>query len=181
MPNIVNEYLLNQLEADFKKMGSCIVLNFDKLTVDLVNQIRNEFREAGIEYRVVKNRLALKAFDRLGLNLSEAFGGKCGVVMAEEEGAISAAKLVREFSLKARKALALRKPPLVVTGGVIEGEAITGPAAETIADMPDKNTVRGMLAAAVAGPARGLACCVQGVPGGLARALKARTEKEDGD
>ena len=93
MPNIVNTFLLAQLEEDLKNMGSCIVLKFDRLTVELTNEIRNELRDAGVEYRVVKNRLAIRAFDKLGLNLSEAFEGKCGVVMAEEEKAISAAKI----------------------------------------------------------------------------------------
>lgn len=180
MPNIVNQFLLKQLEKDFEGMGSCIVLNFDKLTVELTNEIRTELRDAGVDYRVVKNRLAVRAFDKMGLNLTEAFQGKCGVVLADEESAISAAKLVREFSLKARKALSIRTPPLVVTGGVIEGEAITGPAAATIADMPDKDTVRGMMAAAVSGPARGIAGCLAGLPGGLARVLQAKIDKAEG-
>lgn len=180
MPNIVNEYLLAQLEADFKSMGSCVVLNFDKLTVELTNEIRTELRNAGVDYRVVKNRLAVKAFDRLGLNLSDAFRGKCGVIMAEEEGAISAAKMVRDFAVKARKALKIKIPPLVVTGGVIEGEAITGDAAANIADMPDKNTVRSMLLCAIQGPSRGIAACLNEMPTSLTRALQARVDQGEG-
>jgi large subunit ribosomal protein L10 len=180
MPNIVNKFLLNELEADFKSMGSCVVLNFDKLTVELTNEIRTELREAGVEYRVVKNRLAVKAFASIGLDLSEAFSGKCGVITAEEEGAISAAKLVREFATKARRTLQTKKPPLIVTGGVIEGEAITGTAAANIADMPDKNTVRAMLASAIQGPSRGLAMCLDGLPASLARVLQAKIDKGAG-
>lgn len=179
MPNIVNKILMSELEEGFKGMGSCIVLNFDKLTVELTNDIRNQLREAGVTYRVVKNRLAIRAFDSMGLDMSAAFTGKCGVVIAEEEKAISAAKLIREFAVKARRALTIKKPPMVVTGGVIEGEAITGDAAASIADMPDKNTVRSMLLSAISGPARGLAACVQGVPGGLTRVLQARVDKGD--
>ena len=177
MPNIVNQFLMTQLEEDFKNMGSCIVINFDQLTVELTNEIRTELRQSGVEYRVVKNRLAIKAFDKMGLNLSEAFRGKCGVVMAEEEGAISAAKLVEEFATKARKQLQVKTSPMLVTGGVIEGEAITGDAAKNIAGMPDKNTVRSMLLSAISGPARGLAACMNGLPGGLARVIQAKIDK----
>ncbi len=172
MPNLVNKFLLGEFEKEFNGMGSCIVLNFDKITVQQINDIRNQFRDAGVQYLVVKNRLALKAFDSMGLDLSAAFKGKCGVVIAEEEKAISAAKIVRDFTKKSKK------KPILVTGGVIEGEAITGPAAAAIADMPDKQTVRGMLASVVAGPARSVAGCVQGVAGGLARVLQARIDKE---
>lgn len=180
MPNIVNEYLLNQLETDFKAMGSCVVLNFDKLTVELTNEIRTELRNAGVEYRVVKNRLALRAFDRLGLNMSEAFRGKCGVIMAAEEGAISAAKIVREFAAKARKELRIKKSPMIITGGVIEGEAITGDAASSIADMPDKNTIRSMLLCAIQGPSRGIATCLNEMPTSVTRALQARIDQGEG-
>ena len=177
MPNIVNEFLLNELEEDFKSMGSCIVVNFDKLTVQLTNEMRNELRDSGVRYRVVKNRLAIRAFNDMGLNMSEALRGKCGLVFADEEGAISAAKLVGEFATKARRAMQTKVPPLIVTGGVIEGAAITGPAAKLIADMPDKNTVRAMLLSAIQGPSRGLAACLNGLPGGLARVVQAKIDK----
>lgn len=177
MPNIVNKYLLTQLEEDFKAMGSCVVLKFDRLPVELTNEIRTELREAGVDYRVVKNRLAIRAFDSIGLDLSEAFSGKCGIIMAEEEGAISAAKLVREFALKARKTLQIKKPPLIVTGGVIEGEAITGAAAAAIADMPDKDTVRSMLLSCIQGPSRSIAACLNALPEGIARATQAHVDK----
>ena len=179
MPNIVNKILVAQLEEDLKNMGSCIVLNFDRLTVELTNDIRNRFREAGVDYRVVKNRLALRAFASVGLDMSEALSGKCGLVLAKEEHAISAAKIVREFAQQARRALRIKKPPLEVIGGVIEGEAITLPAAANIADMPDKDTARSQILCAISGPARGLAVAIQGVAGGLTRALNAHTEQGD--
>lgn len=177
MPNIVNEFLMNQLEEDFKSMGSCVVVNFDQLTVELTNEIRNELRQAGVQYRVVKNRLAVKALGKMGLDMEPAFKGKCGVILAEEEGAISAAKLVEEFAKKAKKELQTKDTPLLVTGGVIEGEAITGDAAKNISGMPDKNTVRAMLLSAMNGPARGLAACLNGLPGGLARVIQAKIDK----
>lgn len=179
MPNIVNNVLLSELQQDIENMGSCIVLEFNQLTVGLTQDIRDQFRDAGVKYTVVKNRLAVRAFAASGLDMAEAFTGKCGVVIAEEEKAIAAAKLVQEFGQRARKTLKLKRPPLVVTGGVIEGEAITGEAATRIHDMPDKNTVRSMLLSAIQGPARGLAACIQGTHAGLARVVQARSEQDD--
>ena len=128
MPNLVNTILLDELKSDFESMGSCIVVSFDKLTVDQADDLRRKFREAGVSYQVVKNRLAVKAFADLQLDMKEAFKGKCGVVIAPEESAISAARLVREAVPPKQK----KNPPLVVTGGVIEGEAITGQAAAIV-------------------------------------------------
>ena len=109
MPNLVNNFLLDELKNEFSDMGSCLVVSFDKLSVDQAQEVRNRFRENGLRLQVVKNRLALRALSDLDLDMTEAFEGKCGIVVAPEEKAISAAKLVRESMQQ------LKQPPLVVT------------------------------------------------------------------
>ena len=174
MPNIVNEMLSHEFEKDFRDAGSCLVLGFTKLTVEQAEDLRNRFRDAGIRYKVVKNRLAVRALrTALDVDMSDVFRGKCGVVFAPEERAISAAKIVREAMRQHRKA-----PPVTVVGGLIEGEPITGAAAGMIADMPDRDTVRAQLACAISGPARGLAIVVQGLASGLARCIQSKVDKE---
>ncbi|MHC4898133.1 MAG: hypothetical protein ACYTGW_13605, partial [Planctomycetota bacterium] len=59
---------------------------------------------------------------------------------------------------------------------------IIGDAAKKIADMPDKQTVRGQCASALSGLARGIVVCLSGAgPAGLARVLQAKIDKEGGD
>ena len=177
MPNLVNEILLDDLKQRFQSMGSCLVVSFDHLTVSQASDIRNQFRDAGVHYVVVKNRLAMQALSALGVDMEEAFDGKCGIAFAEEEGAISAARIVRDFVRPYRK-----RPPLRITGGLIEGEAITGDAAKGIAEMADKQTVRAQLATAISGSARGLATCLANAgAAGLARVLQAKIDKQGGD
>ena len=174
MPNLVNEVLMQELQGSLEGMGSCLVVTFDKFTVEQAQDIRNKFREAGVDFRVAKNRLAVKALADQGYDMAEAFSGKCGVIVAEEEGAIGAAKLVRDATEK------IKNPPIVVTGGVISGEAITGPQAAMIADMPDKDTVRAQICGAILGVGRGLAVAMQAAgAGGVSRAIQARVDKDD--
>ncbi|MCC6669722.1 MAG: 50S ribosomal protein L10 [Planctomycetes bacterium] len=172
MPNLVNKALMAEIQREFQKMGSCLVVSFDKLNVSDAEALRKKFREQGFRYRVVKNRLAIKAFQELRIDMSAAFTGKCGVVLAPEERAIEAAKLVREAMAK------VKQPPVVVTGGVIEGQPILGPAAATIHSMPDRNTVRAQLVGAIVAPMRSLASCVNNLGGGVARALQAHVDKQ---
>lgn len=175
MPNIVNEILYRELEKDVKEAGSCLVVSFDKLTVEEDSALRNQFREAGLSYKVVKNRIATRAFkEALDVEMGEAFSGKCGLILAAEENAIAAAKMVRE-AMKKRP-----EPPVKVVGGVIEGEAIVGQMAATIADMPDRQTVNTQLAIALSGPARSMASMLNAVGGGLARVIQAKIDKEGG-
>ncbi len=172
MPNIINEILYTELERDLKESGSCLVLSFDKLSVEQVSDLRDKFREAGVSYKVVKNRLAAKAAKTvLDVDISSALKGKCGLVLAPEELAISAAKLVREAMASSKE------PAVVVTGGVIEGEAIVGAGAQFIADMPDRNTVNSQIVTAISGPARSLATVLNAVAGGMARCIQAKIDK----
>ena len=84
MPSQLNEILLEHYQDRFSDMGSCLVVSFDKLTVEQAVGLRSKFREAGIDYQVVKNRLAVRAFEHLEMDMHEAFEGKCGVVVSPE-------------------------------------------------------------------------------------------------
>ena len=177
MPNIVNNILYRELENDLRNSGSCLFLSFDKLTVEQDGNLRTKLREAGVDYRVVKNRLASKGMsDVLDVDVSTALVGKCGVVFAPEEKAISAAKLVRE-AMKTHKANA----PVRVVGGIIEGEAILGDHAANIADMPDRTTVNTQLVTALSGPARMVATVLNAVQSGLARCIQQKIEQGGGE
>ncbi|HLQ39074.1 MAG TPA: 50S ribosomal protein L10 [Planctomycetota bacterium] len=171
MPNLVNEVLLADLRREFKNMGSCLVITFDKLQPEQDKELRGKFRDAGVKYRVVKNRLAVKAFAELKIDLAPAFVGRCGVAIAKKEGAIAAARLVRDYSKKQKLS------PVKLVGGVVEGQPFVGTAAEGIANLPDRHTVNTMLATAVSGPARSLATVVSALAAGMARCIQARVDQ----
>jgi large subunit ribosomal protein L10 len=175
MPNFVNEILFSELKERVENAGSCLVVSFDKLTVKKDEAFRGQLREMGLDYHVVKNRLATLAFKAaLDVDLGDALRGKCGVIFAPEEKAIAAAKLIRDQRKKDKEA------GIDVAGGVIEGEAIVGAAAQTIADMPDRNTVNAQLAGVLIAPARQMASMLAAIGGGLARVIQAKIDKEEG-
>lgn len=172
MPNLVNEILLSELQREFKNMGSCVVVEFGKLLPKHDLEIRGKLRAAGIRYRVVRSRLATRAFGDLKLDLSAALKGRCGIAIAQKEGAIQAAKILREWIKKTKDA------PLTIKGGVVEGAAYTGAAADIIADLPDRTTVNTQIVSAISGPARSLASLVSAVAGGLARCIQAKVDAQ---
>ena len=172
MPNLVNEIILADLRREFQKMGSCVVVEFGKLLPKQDIEIRGKLREAGVRYRVVRGRLAQKAFEGMNLDLAKALTGRCGVAIAEKEGAIKAAKILREWIKKTKDA------PIEIKGGVVEGAAYSGAMAAAIADLPDRHTVNTQIVTAISGPARSLATLVSAVAGGLARCIQARVDNQ---
>lgn len=174
MPNLVNQILLADLQREFQQMGSCVVVEFGKLLPKQDIEIRAKLREAGVRYRVVRSRLAEKAFEGLRLDMGKALTGRCGVAIAQKEGAIQAAKILRDWIKKTKDA------PLQIKGGVVEGAAYVGAAASSIADLPDRHTVNTQIVTAISGPARSLATLVSAVAGGLARCIQAKVDKGGG-
>jgi large subunit ribosomal protein L10 len=171
MPNLVNQILLADLQREFKSMGSCVVVEFGKLLPKQDIEIRSKLREAGVQYRVVRRRLAKKAFAGLSLDLGTALNGRCGVAIAKKEGAIQAAKVLRDWIKKTKDA------PIQIKGGVVEGAAYTGASAAMIAELPDRHTVNTQIVTAISGPARSLATLLNAVAGGLARCVQARVDQ----
>lgn len=172
MPNLVGRLALEELKDDIDQMGSCVLVGFDKMTVSMASELRNRLRSEGTRLKVVRNRWAVRALEEAGFELPR-ITGKCGLVLAPEEKAITAAKIVREYRRSNREV------SLSVVAGIIEGKFIGGEEAKTIADMPDKQTVRTMLVTALSGPARGLATAMRAVPSGLARCLEQRSEGQE--
>ena len=174
MPNLVNEILLEDLQKEFQDMGSCVVVEFGALQPGQDIEIRGKLRQAGVRYRVVRSRLARRAFAGIGLDMDAALTGRCGIALADNEGAITAAKILRDWIKQTKDA------PLSIKGGVVEGTAFTGKAAETLADLPDRPTVNTQIVTAISGPARSLATVVQAVAGGMARCIQAKIDKDGG-
>lgn len=177
MPNIIGKLTLEEYAKDLRDMGSCLVIGFDKLTVAQASELRRRLKEEGLYLKIVKNRLARLAFSNAGLELPK-LSGKCGLVFAPEEKAITAARTLRDFGKKAKPA------SLSVIAGVIEDEVIHGEDAKTIADMPDKDGLRSMLASVLQAPGQGIAVALRELGSSLARCLKQRSEgkgKGEGD
>ncbi len=172
MPNLVNRLAVEEFSRDIAAMGSCVFVRFDKLTVAHANELRNRLREEGLRLKVVKNRLVQRSLESAGYELPR-LRGKCAAVFAPEDKAIAAAKIVRDFWRQNRECT------LEFVAGVIENEVLSGEAAARIPDLPDKETVRAQLAAAIQGPARKLAGVLAAVPGGLARCLQAKCDEEN--
>ncbi len=171
MPNLVNKLTIEEFSQQAKSMGSCIVVSFDKMTVAQASELRRQLKGEDVEFKVCKNRLAVRALAAAGHDVGK-LRGKCGIAFAPEEKAITAAKLIRDF-LKQNKEMSAE-----VLAGVIEGEVLTGDDAAGISEMADRNTIRAQIAMVISAPARSLATALNGLGAGLARCLQQRADGE---
>jgi large subunit ribosomal protein L10 len=126
-----------------------IFTGFEKLTVADESDLRRKMKEAGGEYKVVKNTLLkLGLADRVGADeLSDILVGTTAVSISKDPVGIS--KTLKEF-LKESESLSIK--------GALLGDKIVGESdVKALADLPSKEQMLGQLAAMLNQPLTQLA------------------------
>ena len=140
---------IKDIRARFDKMSSAVFLDFTGMTVEEVSKLRDRFREKGIDYKVLKNKLVEKALaDQPWVSgLKPVLRGMTGVAWGFEEPS-AAARVVKDFVKENEK--------LKVKAGLLEGQLLDAKQVENqLATLPSKDEARAMLLATmIAAPQR---------------------------
>ena len=170
MPNVRNQEMMEAIKADLDGIQAMWVVDACGLTVKEVQELRRNIREAGAIMKVYKNTIMRKALAELDLvNMDEILEGPSAFVFCEGDVA-AAAKAITEF--------AKGNDMLEVKGGMMDGAFTTPEEVAAIASLPSKEELIAQIAGAISGVARGLAVTINGVPSGLAQAIKQVSEQK---
>jgi ribosomal protein L10 len=170
---VLKKLLASQVLAALKGVDGAVFVNVAPMTVELSSRFRVFLAQkaGGARLRVLQNRTAKKAFADAGwpAKVADVLRGPTAVVFGPE-GTAAVARSLLDWVRQDKT--------LVVKGAVAEGEFYDAKAVTaTLARMPDKHTLRGMLVGGILGPARGLAVALSAPGASIARALKARIDK----
>jgi large subunit ribosomal protein L10 len=136
------------IQDRFGRMVSAVLVNYEGLDVAAVTVLRDELREAEVEYKVVKNtltRLALKDQAWAG-DLGDALIGMTAIAWSYEDPS-AAAKVLKAFKKKNDK--------LNVKAGVIDGKVIDSDTVlNQLATMLGKDELRAKLLATMQAPSQ---------------------------
>lgn len=157
----------------FQKANAAILAEYRGLKVSDLTQLRVELRKANSEFRIINNRIVKKAIESNGLTQIEAirnsFKGPLGVIFAYGDVAASA-KVVLEFA----KTRELFK----VTGGVMEGAAVSVNQLEVLSNLPSREVLLGQIIGSLVAPHRGLLGALNGVSRNLVQVINAIKDKK---
>lgn len=89
---------LDDIQALLEKTSTVYLTNYSGLTVAQANELRNRFRDAGIQYRVLKNTLVRIAMQRIGGydEILEHLQGPTAIAFTEEPAA--PARVIKKFA-----------------------------------------------------------------------------------
>lgn len=109
--------VVDALTSKVKEASSVVFVDYKGITVAQDTELRKQFREAGVDYAVVKNTLTNFAAKNAGYDFSEVLNGT--TAMASTTGdPIAPARIVCEFAKK-------NKNVLKIKGGFVEGSVLS--------------------------------------------------------
>jgi large subunit ribosomal protein L10 len=135
-----------EITEKFEKAASVIVVDYKGLTVEQVTDLRNKFREAGVEYKVYKNTLVRRAAEAVGqgefIN-KESLVGTNALAFGYEDP-VAPARIIKEFA-KENEALELKM-------GIVEGEFFDKDKVTALANIPSREVLIAKLLGSLKAP-----------------------------
>lgn len=160
------------LAEKFTRAKAALIANYTGLNVQQVNEVRNVFRKAGVEYRVVKNTLAKRVLLGRSIEpLKEAFFGPTAVAFKFDEEYGRLGKAAKELIKKFEK--------FQIKAGYIEDDLLKGDIVETMAALPTLDEARAQLLGVINAPAAKLLAQIEAPASHMIGVVKAKSEKED--
>lgn len=140
---------IEEIKAKIQSSNSMVVLEYKGITVAEDTAMRAQFRAQDVEYRVLKNRLFLKALKDLGIEgFDSHLEGTTAVAFAHGD-ALAPAKIVAE---NAKKIKALQ-----IKCGMMDGGYIGADVVEKLASIPSKEVLLAQLLGMLQSPLSALA------------------------
>ena len=158
------------LAGRISKATIAIATDFSGLSVNQITELRKQLRDLGIEYRVVKNRIAKIAAEQAGVDpFKDILEGSTGVVFGYGD-VVAAAKALDSYVKQTRADLKLRN-------GVMDGLPLTAAQVSALAALPPKEQLVANLLGQMNAPITGFVTVLNGPIRGLAMVLQRRAEQ----
>jgi large subunit ribosomal protein L10 len=165
---------VEEISDSLKQAKGVFLTDFSGLSVEEITELRRNFRKAEVSYMVVKNTLARRSCEEVGLDdMVPYLNGPTGLALANNDP-VAPVRVIIDF-LKAHKEKA--KPE--IKGAVVEGQVLTAQEAEAMKNIPPREVLIGQVVGGIAAPLTGLVGGLQGVIRNLVYTLDAVKVKKE--
>lgn len=166
------EQIVEEIKQKIQDASSVVIVGYQGITAGEDTELRSALRNAGVEYKVLKNRLVMKAFNELGYTeFDSVLEGPSAFAFAPKQDPACAAKILLEFGAK--------KGKIVAKAGLVDGVAIDVNGVKELAELPSKEVLVAKVLGMLQAPITGFVRVLNGTIGGLAIALKAIADKQN--
>lgn len=121
-----------ELTEKMQNATAGVIVDYRGLTVEEDTKLRVKLREAGVEYKVVKNTLTRFAANQIGFEaLDPVLNGPTALALSDDP--VAPAKVLAEF--------AKTNPNLEIKAGFLDGKVITLDEVKTLANTPSREVL----------------------------------------
>ncbi|MBQ2940612.1 MAG: 50S ribosomal protein L10 [Clostridia bacterium] len=140
--------VVNEMVEKFKAASAGVFVDYCGLTVEEDTELRRKFREAGVEYKVIKNTLTSRAAKEVGLEaLDPILNGPTALAMSVDNP-VAPAKIIAEFAKK--------HEALEVKAGFMDGAVMSIDEVKTLAATPTREELLAKMMGSMKSPISGL-------------------------
>ena len=155
--------VVEEITSKIKASKSVVFVDYNKLTVAEVSELRNKCREAGCEYKVYKNTLVRKAFNDMGVtDFDEALNGPTAIAFSADE--VTAAKLMT-------KAAKDYEGKIVLKCAFSDNAYVDKKGVEALATMPSREELVAKMLGSMQAPLANFAGVLNNLVSGIVRVL----------
>lgn len=162
--------IVAELKDRFQNSSSAVLIDYRGITVAEATVMRNEFRDAGVVYKIYKNTLTERAVKELGYeDLIPYLAGPTAIAFGVDDP-VAPAKLLNDTIKKLKK--------MEFKVGVVEGKVIDVDGIKELASLPSREELIAKMLGSMNAPITGLAMVLSGTIRSLLYALKAVEEQK---
>jgi len=144
-----------ELAEKLERAQAVILVDFRGLTVLQSSELRNRLRPHGVEFKVVKNTMARRAAQQVGLEgVDQVFEGPTAMAFAYHDPVAPARELTR-FNRETGMPQ--------IKGGILGGRFVDVDEVNRLATMPSRDELIGKVVGGFAAPLYGLAAVTSGL------------------
>ncbi len=163
--------IVASMSEQFKTAVSGVFVDYCGLSVEEDTQLRNKLREAGVEYKVIKNTLARFAAKEVGFDeLDPILNGPTSLALSMTDE-VAPAKVIAEF--------AKTHEQLEIKAGFLDGKVLQLDEVKTLAATPNRETLLAKLLGSLNAPISNLARTLQALVDNGVEPADIKVEKEE--
>ena len=142
--------VIDEIKERAQNAKTIVLFDYRGITDSEAKELRCKLRESNSDYKVYKNTLMARAFNDLGMDLSEGLTGPSAFAYGEDQ--VAPIKTLSDF--------AKEHPALVLKVGIVDGEKADAAKLAEYATIPSREGLLTMLAGGMIGIARDLSICL---------------------
>ena len=135
------QVVIDEIKDRVQNAKTIVLFDYRGITDSEAKELRCKLKESNADYKVYKNTLMTRAFNDLGIDLSEGLTGPSAFAFSDDQ--VAPIKVLSEFVKE--------HPALVLKVGFVDGEKADKAKLEEYAKLPSRDQLLTMLAGGMIG------------------------------